>query len=66
MCKFSEFSVTVYYSHGARYFLEGGGGVRAIVPGAEIWALRLLNFRRRSMCHRQGKKGQYLGPWAIN
>ena len=20
----------------------------------------------RSMCHRQGKKGQYLGPWAIN
>ena len=33
MCKFSEFSVTVYYSHGARYFLEGGGGVRAIVKG---------------------------------
>ena len=24
----------------------------------------LLNLRRRSMCHRQGKKGQYLRPWA--
>ena len=33
MCKFSEFSVTVYYSHGPRYFLEGGGGVSAIVKG---------------------------------
>ena len=31
MCKFSEFAVNVYYSHEARYFLEGGWVVRAIV-----------------------------------
>ena len=26
----------------------------------------LFRRKRRSTCHRQGKKGQYLGPWAIN
>ena len=34
--------------------------------GTEIWPFYLFNLRRRSTLYRHGKKGQYVGPWAIN